>query len=80
MDCQLPEMDGFEATRAIREQEKESGRHIPVIAVTAHAMKGDRERCLSAGMDDYISKPVNIETLREVIAKWISDEGGDRVA
>ncbi len=63
MDVQMPEMDGFEATAAIRAQEGKAGRHVPIIAVTAHAMKGDEERCLQAGMDGYVAKPVKAETL-----------------
>jgi CheY-like chemotaxis protein len=63
----MPEMDGFEATKLIREREKANGGHIPIVAMTAHAMKGDREKCLSAGMDSYISKPINAEDLFSVI-------------
>nr|MDQ3621219.1 response regulator [Verrucomicrobiota bacterium] len=69
MDVQMPKMDGFEATRRIRELELESGRHTPIIAMTAHAMVGDRERCLAAGMDDYISKPLQKDELLAVIER-----------
>ena len=69
MDVQMPVMDGLEATRMIREREKRSDAHIPIIALTAHAMKGDRERCLEAGMDDYISKPINYPELMDSIDK-----------
>jgi two-component system, sensor histidine kinase and response regulator len=70
MDIQMPEMGGLEATAAIREAEQRTGAHIPVIAMTAHAMTGDRERCLSAGMDGYISKPVQSAALLELVTKW----------
>jgi CheY-like chemotaxis protein len=69
MDCQMPEMDGFEACREIRKLD--GGAHIPIIAITANAMKGDRERCLAAGMDDYVSKPFKQEDLRVVIERWL---------
>ena len=82
MDCQMPEMDGFTATRLIREREsKESqqslvdaGRsvaHVPIIALTAHAMQGDRELCLAAGMDDYLTKPFTLSQLEHLIARWV---------
>jgi two-component system sensor histidine kinase/response regulator len=67
MDIQMPEMDGLETTAAIRNQEQSSGRHMPIIAMTAHAMRGDRERCLAAGMDGYISKPIVSAELLESI-------------
>ncbi|QXE89826.1 response regulator [Geomonas subterranea] len=72
MDCQMPELDGYEATRAIREQERDSGRHTPIIALTAHAMAGSRDYCLSAGMDDFLSKPFNLGQLQELIDRWTS--------
>jgi len=72
MDVQMPEMDGFETTAVIREREKITDKHIPIIAMTAHAMKGDRERCLEAGMDDYVSKPIQAKMLFEVIEKTVS--------
>jgi CheY-like chemotaxis protein len=67
MDVQMPEMDGFEATRRIREREQTTGDHVPIIAMTAHAMKGDRERCLEEGMDGYISKPLQPSELFESV-------------
>ena len=70
MDCQMPRMDGFEATQQIREFERELGTHTPIIAITANAMDGDREHCISAGMDDYISKPVAGADLIGLINKW----------
>jgi two-component system sensor histidine kinase/response regulator len=67
---QMPEMDGFEATAAIRARERETGAHVPIVAMTAHAMKGDEERCLAAGMDGYVSKPIQASRLFEIIAQW----------
>ncbi|HEX3028638.1 MAG TPA: CHASE4 domain-containing protein [Clostridia bacterium] len=70
MDCQMPVMDGFEATKQIRKQEASLGRHTTIIAMTANAMQGDQEKCIASGMDDYISKPVNIQKLKEKLEKW----------
>jgi len=70
MDVQMPEMGGFEATARIRERERRSGAHLPIIAMTAHAMTDDRERCLEAGLDDYISKPIRASDLIELIGKY----------
>jgi CheY-like chemotaxis protein len=67
----MPEMDGFTATQMIRETEKATGKHIPIIAMTAHAMKGDMERCIEAGMDDYISKPIHTDELLAVISRSV---------
>jgi len=72
MDVQMPEMDGFEATRKIRKIESESGKkRIPIIAMTAHAMKKDRDNCISAGMDDYVSKPIDPKFFLEVLKRWL---------
>jgi CheY-like chemotaxis protein len=72
MDVEMPEMDGLEATAVIRQEERQSGEHIPIIALTAHAMTGDRERCLEAGMDDYVSKPIRSEQLFEALESVLS--------
>ena len=72
MDIQLPGMDGFEATRTIRREEMETGRHTPIVAMTAHAMEEDHKRCLEAGMDDYVSKPIQAALLRDVIDRQVS--------
>ena len=74
MDVQMPEMDGFAATAKIR-QSASNIRHTPIIAMTAHAMVGDRERCLEAGMNDYTSKPINPDELIEKIEAWIGKDG-----
>jgi CheY-like chemotaxis protein len=71
MDCQMPEMDGFEATRLIREAEAGTERHIPIIALTANALEGDRDRCLAAGMDDYVAKPIRPEDLYATIDRLL---------
>jgi len=75
MDVQMPEMNGYEATAAIREREKTTGRHLPIIAMTANAMKGDRERCLRAGMDDYVAKPIRSSELHAALDKFLAPAG-----
>jgi signal transduction histidine kinase/CheY-like chemotaxis protein len=71
MDCQMPTMDGYEATKEIRRSQGERA-HVPIIAVTANSMEGDKDRCLQAGMDDYIAKPIQVEHLREILQRWAS--------
>ncbi len=66
----MPELDGFEASRAIRDVERVSGGHVPIIALTAHAMKGDEERCLAAGMDGYLTKPIHAVDLLRIIEAY----------
>jgi CheY-like chemotaxis protein len=73
MDVQMPEMDGLEATQHIRQEETEANKpHIPIIAMTAHALQSDRDRCLAVGMDDYVAKPVNPQELYSVLEKWLT--------
>jgi two-component system sensor histidine kinase/response regulator len=74
MDCQMPEMDGFEATAAVRSAPPaELNPQVPIVALTAHAMKGDRERCLAAGMDDYLAKPLQIDEVKSVLRRWLGE-------
>jgi CheY-like chemotaxis protein len=75
----MPGIDGYEATRRIREVEQESrGGRLPIVALTAHAMKGDREKCLDAGMDDYVAKPFTEEHLVAVLERWLGTKDGSR--
>ena len=75
MDVSMPQMNGLEATRKIRAAEAAAGRRVPIVGVTAHALKGDRERCIEAGMDDYLSKPISPRALTQKIERWIG--GGE---
>ncbi|MCE5335365.1 MAG: response regulator [Desulfobacteraceae bacterium] len=77
MDCEMPVMDGFQATRKIREKERGQESKVPVIALTAHIMDDDRNRCLRAGMDDYLSKPFRLQELSQMLRRWTEERGFD---
>src|SRR5262249_1577972 len=79
-DVQMPEMDGLEAAAAVRAREKVTGGHVPIVAMTAYAMKGDRERCLEAGMDDYVSKPIEPNELWRALEKVVPSGDGESEA
>jgi CheY-like chemotaxis protein len=72
MDVQMPTMSGFDATAAIREAERGTGLRVPIVAMTAHAMSGDRELCLEAGMDDYVTKPVSLATIERTLQRFVA--------
>jgi len=74
MDVQMPEMDGYQATAVVRERESRLGGHLPIVAMTAHAMKGDREECLAAGMDGYVAKPIRRAELQKVIQEILGPD------
>jgi CheY-like chemotaxis protein len=76
----MPEMDGYTTAREIRKMEKVTGKHIPIIAMTAHALRGDKEKCVASGMDDYISKPIAIQTLNEKLGHWLGILPGSNIS
>jgi two-component system sensor histidine kinase/response regulator len=76
MDVQMPELDGFQVTEVIRASERLTGRHVAIVAMTAHAMQGDRERCIAGGMDDYLSKPIVPQNLSDILAKVSASRAG----
>jgi PAS domain S-box-containing protein len=80
MDVEMPELDGLQATAALREREQGTGRHVPIVAMTAHAMKGDRERCLAAGMDGYVSKPFRADDLHDILENVVTQDSPDAAA
>jgi CheY-like chemotaxis protein len=80
MDVQMPGLDGLTATRRIRQWEEDHAGHVPIIAMTARAMQGDRERCLEAGMDDYLSKPIDSERLRQLVSRFHVEQAGPVLA
>jgi two-component system, sensor histidine kinase and response regulator len=75
MDCHMPEKNGYDTTIEIRQFEQKLHRHTPIIAMTANAMIGDKEKCFSCGMDEYLSKPINIDELKDVLGQWIAFKG-----
>lgn len=74
MDWRMPEVDGLACTKCVREVDEAKGQHTPIVALTARALTGDRDKCIAAGMDDYLSKPFTVAQLREVFGRWIPDE------
>ena len=79
MDCQMPEMDGYTAAREVRERERITGEHVPIVALTANALVGDREKCLAAGMDDFLTKPVRLKEIEKSLLRWVPDKRSDSV-